>query len=67
MANVIQDPTLMECMTPVSTRLASKECRYMTYCIVGRLLAENGGKLAAAKSNERDGKILALVDCLFGP
>ena len=61
-ANVIEDPTLMEeCMTRVSTRLASKEVRYMTYCRLRleHLLEENGRKLAAAKSKERDGKLLA--------
>ena len=61
-ANVIEDSTLMEeCMTRVSTRLASKEVRYMTYCRLRleHLLEENGRKLATAKSKERDGKILA--------
>ena len=61
-ADVIEDPTPMdECMTRVSTRLASKEVRYMTYCRLQleHLLEENGRKLAAAKSKERDGKILA--------
>ena len=50
-----------ECMTRVSTRLASKEVRYMTYCRLRleHLLEENGRKLTAAKSKERDGKILA--------
>ena len=61
-ANVIEDPTLMEeCMTRVSTRLASKEVRYMIYCRLRleHILEENGRKLAAAKSKERDGKLLA--------
>ena len=58
----IEDPTPMEeCMTRVSTRLASKEVRYMTYCRLRleHLLEENGRRLAAAKSKERDCKILA--------
>ena len=61
-ANVIEDPTLMEeCMTRVSTHLTSKEVRCMTYCRLRleHLLEENGRKLAAAKSKEKDGKILA--------
>ena len=51
-ANVIEDPTPMEeCMIGVSTRLSSKEVRYMTYCRLRlkHLLEENGRKLAAAK------------------
>ena len=63
-ANVIEDPTLMEeCVARVSTRLASKEVRCMTYCRLRleHLLEENGRKLAAAKSKERDGKILACL------
>ena len=61
-ANVMEDPTLMEeCMTHLSTRLASRECRYMTYCRLRleHLLEENGRKLAAARSKKRDGTILA--------
>ena len=48
-------------MTRVSTSLASKEVRYMTFCRLRleHLLEENGRKLAAAKSKERDGKKLA--------
>ena len=63
-ANVIEDPTLMEeCMTRVGTHLASRESRYMTYCRLRleHLLEENGRKLAAARSKERDAKILARV------
>ena len=58
-ANVIEDPTL-KCMTRVSTRLASKECRYMMCCRpqLEHLLEENGRKLAVAKSKERDGRLL---------
>ena len=54
--------TLMEeCMICVSTHLASKECRYITYCRLRleHLPEENGRKFAAAKSKKRDGKILA--------
>ena len=61
-ANVIEDPALIEeCMTRVSTCLASKELRYMAYCWLRleHLLEENGRKLAVVKSRERDGKILA--------
>ena len=63
-ANVIENPALMEeCMTCVSTRLASNECRYMTYCRLWleQLLEENGRISAAAKSKQKDGRILAQV------
>ena len=56
MANVIEDPTLLEeCMTRVSTRLVSRECVSMTYCM---LLLEHlrDEKLVAVWSKETDSK-----------